>query len=53
MTTMEMTANEQIGSKVDNVEPQEPATIARYQTPGGFTGLVVLLMDLLVRLDPR
>jgi hypothetical protein len=53
MTTMEMTANQQVVNKADNVEPQEPATIARYQTPGGFTGLVVLVMDLLVRLDPR
>ncbi len=32
---------------------QRQQTIARYQTPRGATGLVVRLMDLLVRLDPR
>jgi hypothetical protein len=53
MTTMATITNRQVVNKADNVESQEPATIARYQTPGGFTGLVVLVMDLLVRLDPR
>ena len=32
---------------------QEQQTIARYQTPGGLTGLIVRMMDLLVKLDPR
>ena len=53
MTTMEMIENRQAVNKADNVRPQEKAIIARYQTPGGFTGLVVLVMDILIRLDPR
>ena len=32
---------------------QEQQSIARYQTPGGLTGLIVRMMDLLVKLDPR
>ena len=32
---------------------QEQPTIARHKTPGGLTGVIVRMMDLLVRLDPR
>ena len=37
----------------DKAQRQAPPTIARYQTGRGITALVVVLMDLLVRFDPR
>lgn len=52
MVTMEMTVNQKAINTV-KIMPQKSETTARYQTPRGFTGLVVMVMDLLGRLDPR
>jgi hypothetical protein len=43
----------EMSSRSSEVEQQKAEPIARYRTPRGLTGLVVLIMDLLIRLDPR
>lgn len=52
MVPMEMTVNQKAVNTI-KVESQISETIARYQTPRGFTSLMVMVMDLLVKLDPR
>lgn len=52
MVTMEITVNQKAVNTI-KVESQISETIARYQTPRGFTGLMVMVMDLLVKIDPR
>ena len=52
MVTMEITVNQKAVNTI-KVESQITETIARYQTPREFTGLMVTVMDLLVKIDPR
>ena len=52
MVTMEMTVNNKAVNTL-KVESKISETIVRYQTPGGFTGMMVMVMDLLVKIDPR
>lgn len=40
-------------SRQDEMQLQTQTTIARYQKGRGITAVVVILMDLLVRFDPR
>lgn len=53
MTTLEVTTNQQTFYTLNRIEPQKREPIARYQTGKGLTALVVIIMDLLVKLDPR
>ena len=52
MVTVEATVNQKAVNTI-KIESKISETIARYQTPRGFTGLMVVVMDLLVKLDPR
>ena len=40
-------------STTNEVQRQASTTIARYQKGRGITAVVIILMDLLVRFDPR
>ena len=53
MTTKELYNEPEITYRTHRVKRQEQQKIARYQTPHGLVGLLVILFDLLLRLDPR
>ena len=53
MTTLEVTSNRQTFYTLNETEPRKNVPAARYQTGRGLTALVVILMDLLIKLDPR
>jgi hypothetical protein len=53
MTTLEVTSNKQTFYTLNRTEPRKSVPAARYQTGKGLTALVVIVMDLLVKLDPR
>jgi hypothetical protein len=53
MTTKELYNEPKITYRPTRVERQERQNIARYQLPHGPMALLVILFDLLLRLDPR
>lgn len=53
MTTKELYSEAKIAYRANKVERQEQQKIARYQLPRGPTALLVILFDLLLKLDPR
>jgi hypothetical protein len=53
MTTKELYNEPKIKYGKYQLKRQEPQKIARYQIPHGPTALLVILFDLLLRLDPR
>jgi hypothetical protein len=53
MTTKELYNEPKITYRTGKFERQEQQKIARYQLPHRPMALLVILFDLLVRLDPR
>jgi len=53
MTTKELYGEPKIKYGTYKVKRHEPQKIARNQIPHGPTALLVILFDLLLRLDPR